>query len=158
MNTKVLHMHDFKVSPNKVYSYGPDLVKVLSTHKKFNKVKIKQLVSGDVLEIPLDSAYLFLKRVYTIGEVAKIVQRKPDTIRRYERLGHLSPPKRVGGDSGLRKWRFYTQVDAADMLLFFSERKPPGRPANKKITNRELRSRIRSLNDQSKRALENFSE
>jgi len=149
---------NFKVSPNKVYAYGPDLVKVLSTHKKFNKVKIKQLVSGDILEIPLDSAYLFLKRVYTIGEVAKIVQRKPDTIRRYERLGHLSLPKRVGGNSGLRKWRFYTQVDAADMLLFFSERKPPGRPLKKNTTSRELRSKIRDLSLKSKRALENFNE
>ena len=149
---------NFKASPNKVYAYGPDLVKVLSIHKKFNRIKIKQLVSEDILEIPLDSAYLFLKRVYTIGEVAKIVQRKPDTIRRYERLGHLSPPKRVGGDSGLKNWRFYTQEDAADMLLFFSERKPPGRPVNKTITNRELRSRIRNLNDKSKKALENFNE
>ena len=124
----------------------------------FNKVKIKQLVSGDILEIPLDSAYLFLKRVYTIGEVAKIVQRKPDTIRRYERLGHLSLPKRGGGDSGLKKWRFYTQVDAADMLLFFSERKPPGRPLKKNTTSRELRSKIRDLSLKSKRALENFNE
>ena len=149
---------NFKVSLNKVYSYGPDLVKVLSIHKKFNKIKIKQLISEDTLEIPLDSAYLFLTRVYTIGEVAKIVQRKPDTIRRYERLGHLSPPKRVGGDSGLKKWRFYTQDDAADMLSFFSERKPPGRPSKKNITSRELRSRIRDLSQKSNRALENFNE
>ena len=134
------------------------MVKVLSVHKKFNKVKIKQLISENILEIPFDNAYLFLKRVYTIGEVAKIVQRKPDTIRRYERLGHLSPPKRVEGDSGLKNWRYYTQEDASDMIQFFSERKPPGRPVNKKITNRDLRSRIRSLNDQSKRALENFNE
>ena len=149
---------NFKVSPNKVYAYGPDLVKVLSIHKKFNKVKIIQLASEDILEIPLDNAYLFLKRVYTIGEVAKIVQRKPDTIRRYERLGHLSPPKRVGGDSGLKNWRVYTQNDVADMLSFFSERKPPGRPSKKNITSRELRSRIRDLNQKSKRALENFNE
>jgi len=149
---------NFKVSPNKVYSYGPDLVKVLSIHKKFNKVKIKQLASGDILEIPLDNAYLFLKRVYTIGEVAKIVQRKPDTIRRYERLGHLSPPERVGGGSGLKNWRVYTQDDVADVLSFFSERKPPGRPPKKNITSRELRSRIRDLSAKSKRALENFNE
>ena len=149
---------NIKVSPNKVYLYGSDLVKVLSVHKKFNKVKIKQLISENILEIPFDNAYLFLKRVYTIGEVAKIVQRKPDTIRRYERLGHLSQPKRVGGDSGLKKWRFYTQDDAADMLSFFSARKPPGRPSKKNITSRELRSRIRDLSQKSNRALENFNE
>ena len=149
---------NFKVLPNKVYLYGPDLVKIRSVHIKFNKLKIKELVSGKVLEIPLDNANLFLRRVYTIGEVAKIVQRMPDTIRRYERLGYLSPPKRVDGGSGFKNWRYYTQEDAADMLRYFSDRKPPGRPANKTITNRELRSRIRNLNDQSKRALENFNE
>jgi len=149
---------NFKVIPNKVYLYGPDLVKVRSVHKKFNRLKIKELVSGKVLEIPLDNANLFLRRVYTIGEVAKIVQRMPDTIRKYERLGYLSPPKRVGEGAGLKNWRYYTQEDAADMLLFFSERKPSGRPAKKTFTNRELRSRIRNLNDQSKRALENFNE
>ena len=147
-----------KILSNKVYLYGPDLVKVLSVHKKFNRLKIKELVSENILEIPLDNSNLFLRRVYTIGEVAKIVQRKPDTIRRYERLGHLSPPKRIKSSSGLKNWRYYTQEDAADMIQFFSERKPPGRPANKTMTNRELRSRIRNLNDQSKRALENFNE
>ena len=147
-----------KILSNKVYLYGPDLVKVLSVHKKFNRLKIKELVSENILEIPLDNSDLFLRRVYTIGEVAKIVQRKPDTIRRYERLGHLSPPKRIKSGSGLKNWRYYTQEDAADMIQFFSERKPPGRPVNKTMTNRELRSRIRSLNNQSKRALENFNE
>jgi DNA-binding transcriptional MerR regulator len=149
---------NIKVIPNKIYSYGPDIISVVSVHKKFNKVKIKKFSSEEVIELPLDNIYLFLKRLYTIGEVARIVQRKPDTIRRYERLGHLAPPKRISDETGRKNWRYYTEQDASDMIEFFSERKPPGRPKKKYISNRELRSKIRHLGSKSKIALERLND
>ena len=149
---------NIKVMPNKIYSYGPDIVSIISVHKKFNKVKIKKFSSEEVIELPLDNIHLFLKRLYTIGEVAKIVQRKPDTIRRYERLGHLAPPKRISDETGRKNRRYYTDKDAADMVVFFSERKPPGRPRKKKVSNRELRSKIRYLGSKSKTVSERLND
>ncbi len=142
---------NIKILQNKIYSYSTDIVKIVSIHKKFNRIKIRNIMSDEVIELPIDNAHLFLKRLYTIGEVSKIVQRKPDTIRRYERLGHLSEPKRISDGSGLKNWRYYTEEDASDMLTFFSGRKPPGRPPNKKITNKELRSKIRTLSTKAKK-------
>lgn len=139
----------FKAVKGGLYSYGPDIVRMSSVHKRFNKVRITNIIDESVTELPLDNSKLFLKRLYTIGEMAKIVRRATDTIRRYERLGLLPEPRRIPSGAKIEKWRYYTEEDAGDMVHFFSERNLPGRPINKKITKRGLRSKIKDLSTKS---------
>jgi DNA-binding transcriptional MerR regulator len=47
-----------------------------------------------------------IKRTLTIHDVAAAVDRAPNTIRRYERLGILPPPAR-----DLNGWRRYSKAD-----------------------------------------------
>ena len=70
--------------------------------------------------VPLAGSDLLLSRVYTIGEVAKIVERRPDTIRKYERSGLIPKPVAVGEEyPSYKNWRFYSHPDVYEIVDFF---------------------------------------
>ena len=70
-----------KIIKNKIYLYSGVLHKVKSIQKGRKVCMIQSLQDGSEVGIPLDGAQVLLSRVYTIGEVAKLVDRRADTIR-----------------------------------------------------------------------------
>lgn len=113
---------------NKFYLYKTKLVKVKKIYKSSSSVLVTFIENGETEAVPTSGADLLLVRLYTIGEVAKITSKRPDTIRKYEKKG-LIPKPSYSSDEGFsyKNWRFYTQDDVYDVVQFFSGR-TPGRP------------------------------
>lgn len=80
--------------------------------------------------IDLDTAKRYFIPMMTIGEVAKILGKKPHTLRTYERQGLIAKAKqyRVGSGS-IKTIRLYSPDEVRDLLEFFADRRGPGRPA-----------------------------
>lgn len=117
-----------KVIVKKIYLYSGVLHKVKRVNKTRKLVTLQDLQTNDLIGIPLGGAEILLSRVYSIGEVARIVERKTDTIRKYERGGLIPKPFCVGDDyPAFKGWRFYTTDDVYEMVEFFANR-TPGRP------------------------------
>lgn len=113
---------------NKFYLYANCIVKVKKVQKKRGFAIIERQDDQTLIEIPLQGYDLLLSRIYTIGEVSKIVDRRPDTIRKYEKKGLISPPIKVDEIyKNLKNWRLYRESDVYEMVEFFSTR-TPGRP------------------------------
>lgn len=135
-----------KVITNKVYLYADTLHKVKKIQKKNGKVYLQSMKDSSEVIIPLAGADLLLFRVYTIGEVAKIVDRRPDTIRKYERSGLIPKPVSYGEDyPSYKNWRFYSSPDVYEIVEFFSSRSP-GRPVKNARSSESVDSRIQNLN------------
>lgn len=135
-----------KIIVNKFYKFGNDIVKVFKIVKSQNKILVINLSNFEKLSMPLDQSDLILHRIYTIGEVSKIVNKRPDTIRKYEKR-NLIPQSKKFGDicASYKDWRYYDTQDVHDMVSFFS-RRSPGRPVN----NKTIRQRIISIEQQVK--------
>jgi len=114
---------------NKFYKYSGTIVKVKKLSKSRNKIILERLDNGEQVLIPYQQNELLISRIYTIGEVAKIVERRPDTIRKYEDKGLIASPSKFGDKyNGYKEWRYYEEKDVYDMVQFFNTR-IPGRPA-----------------------------
>ena len=133
-----------KIISNKFYKFGNDFVKVNKILKSQNKLIMVNLSNMEESNMPLEQADLILHRIYTIGEVSKIVNKRSDTIRKYEK-SNLIPRSKKFGDSCLnyKNWRYYDSQDVYDMVSFFSKR-TPGRPIN----DRTVKQRIISIEQQ----------
>lgn len=70
---------------NKFYVYANTIVKLKKINKTSNKLFIQKLSNGEQVVLPYMQSDLLLKRVYTVGEISKIVQKRSDTIRKYEK-------------------------------------------------------------------------
>lgn len=117
-----------KIIVKKIYLYSGTLHKVKKIQKNRKVVILRDLMTGDLVGIPLGGAEILLSRVYSIGEVARIVERKTNTLRKYERAGLIPKPFFVGEEyPAFRGWRFYTSQDVYEIVEFFSNR-TPGRP------------------------------
>ena len=74
-----------KIILNKFYKYSDTIVKVKKITKNLNKIYVIDLTTKNEITMPYEGAELIMHRIYTIGEVAKIVEKRPDTIRKYEK-------------------------------------------------------------------------
>lgn len=120
-----------KVVTNKFYCYANHFVKVKKINKATNKIVLQNLIDDSIIDIPIKSSDLLLKRIYTVGEVAKIVGRQPNTLRKYEKKNLIASPKKFGeAYKGYKNWRYYEQSDVYDIVEFFNGR-VQGRPINK---------------------------
>jgi len=133
-----------KIIENKFYLYKKQLVKVKKIHKSSNSVIVK-FVDSDIEEVlPLSGCDLLLIRLYTIGELSKIINKRSDTIRKYEKNGLLPKPSFLIEDEKncYKNWRFYSESEVFDVVAFFSGRSP-GRPAS--VKNNNIRNNIVSI-------------
>lgn len=120
---------------NKFYTYANSIVKLKKISKKINKIHVEEIKNGNILEIPYIGYEILLHRIYTVGEVAKIVEKRPDTIRKYEKRSLIPEAKKFGKIyGGYAEWRYYTQEDVYLMVEFFNSR-VPGRPVEKSNIN-----------------------
>lgn len=137
-----------KIIQNKIYFYSGTLHKVKKVLKVRNRILLIDLISGEEKTVPYEGAEILLSRVWTIGEVSKIVERRPDTLRKYEKKGLIPTPQKLDEQYGSYKnWRIYPEKEVYEIVEFFSSRNP-GRPAKK--TKSKINSSIVSLNEKVK--------
>jgi hypothetical protein len=137
-----------KLIQNKFYLYSGTIVKIKKINKTVNKIYVEKLIDDSRVVIPFQQNELLLKRIYTVGEVAKIVERRPDTIRKYEKRGLIPSAEKFGSEYGAySSWRYYNEDDVYQMVEFFSSRNP-GRPAND--ANTSIDNKIKTLNNKVK--------
>ena len=121
-----------KIVINKFYKYSNTIVKVKKITKNLNKILVTDLTSKQEMVMPYEGAELIIHRIYTIGEVAKIVEKRSDTIRKYEKKGLIPSGKKFNEScQSYKNWRYYDREDVYNMVLFFNNR-TPGRPANER--------------------------
>lgn len=121
-----------KIIENKFYLFKTKPFKVKKIARSSNLVLLKSILDNTEETIPYTGGELLLKRLYTIGELAKITGKRTDTLRKYEKSGILPKPSFFidSEDNPYRNWRFYTEDEVYDSVAFFSGRSP-GRPPGK---------------------------
>jgi hypothetical protein len=137
-----------KIITNKFYIYANHFVKVKRINKSTAKITLVNLLDNSIIDIPSESSDLLLRRIYTVGEVAKIVGRQPNTLRKYERKNLITSPKKFGeAYKGYKNWRYYQESDVYDIVEFFNGR-VQGRPVNK--SRGFVATKIKTLNQKVK--------
>jgi len=135
---------------NKFYKYAGTIVKVKKFSKSRNKIVVERLDNGEQVLLPYQQNELLLCRIYTVGEVAKIVERRPDTLRKYEKKGLIASPSKFGDAyNGYKNWRYYEETDVYEMVEFFNTR-VPGRP----VKEENVSSKIKTLSQKVKLTFE----
>lgn len=139
-----------KIIQNKIYLYKNEYYKVKKILRQKQYVVIQSMKDGEEIEMPLVGSEILLSRAYTIGEVAKIVERRPDTIRKYERDGLIPKPHPVGEEyPSYSNWRIYKSSDIYEIVEFFSNR-TPGRPVKQAAGNKLVENKVKQLNQKVK--------
>jgi len=120
---------------NKFYKYAGNIVKIKKISKSRNKIFLENLTDREHIDVPYEQCELLLTRLYTVGEVAKIVGRRPDTLRKYERRNLIPSAKKFGEECvGYTSWRYYDESAVYEMVEFFNQR-VQGRPVVKTKSN-----------------------
>ena len=128
---------------NKFYRYANTIVKLKKISKNSNKILAERLDNGESILIPYEQCEILLTRLYTVGEVAKIVEKRSDTLRKYEKKNLIPSPNKFGDKyKSYENWRYYEESDIYEMIEFFNTR-IPGRPAQSKSI--DINSKIKSI-------------
>ncbi len=135
-----------KVRVNKLYLLpSQTLVRVHRIDQVHGKVFIYRYDTSMNDSLDIEMAPRLLTPAFKIGEVAKMLQKSPDTLRKYERDGLISSPKRW--KVGDRDIRIYTMRDINRLVDFFENRPPVGRPSKSNqssgVNKAELKRRLR---------------
>lgn len=135
-----------KLILNKLYKFGNSIVKLKKIQKLKNTVIAININTGEEIEFPIPGSDLILHRLYTIGEISKIVERRPDTIRKYEKRGLIPKPDVLDDLGSYRNWRLYSASNVYEMIEFFGGRSS-GRP---KLKQDKVKNKIQTLNQKVK--------
>lgn len=117
-----------KIAKNRYYynQHGV-LVRVIGVNKKFNRVTIFRHDDFSQDYIEHDTAGYYLHPVFKIGDVARMLNRRTDTLRKYERNGLIPKPAMhpitVDDKYGIR---IYTEQNILDLVDFFANRAAQG--------------------------------
>lgn len=107
-----------------------DVIRLIGIVKKYNVVKIYNYSTFRDEIMSHDTAVYYLQPAYRIGEVAKILDKKADTIRKYETKGLIPKARQIPiNASGTAVIRVYTARDVYDLVEILSLRNKAGRPA-----------------------------
>lgn len=133
---------------NKFYRYADTIVKLKKISKINNKIHAERLDNGENILIPYQQSDLLLIRLYTVGEVSKIVERRADTLRKYEKKNLIPIPNKFGEKyKSYQNWRYYEESDVYEMIEFFNDR-IPGRPVRK--NNKNIGASIKTIEEKVK--------
>jgi len=106
-----------------------DLIRIISIVKRENIIHIFDYSKFDKEIIEYDTAAYYLRPVFRIGEVSRIIDKKPDTIRKYEQTGVIPKARKVSLNiQGSSSIRIYSLRDVYDLLEIFATRSKAGRP------------------------------
>jgi hypothetical protein len=125
---------------NKFYKYADTIVKLKKVSKNSNKIFAERLDNGEQVLLPYQHSEIILIRLYTVGEVAKIVERRSDTLRKYEKKNLIPKPSKFGEKyKSYQNWRYYEESDIYEMIQFFNDR-VPGRPVKQKSISAKIKN------------------
>lgn len=141
-----------KFTVNKLYKFGKKIVKIKKIQKFKNIITAYDVESQELITFPIEGSDLVLHRLYTIGEISKIVERRPDTIRKYEKKGLLPKPEPFDGSGSYKNWRLYTSSQVYEMVEFFGGRTTGRPPLDSKVSDK-----IKNLNQKVKLVNRNFN-
>ena len=117
------------------------VVKAIRYLKRDGKIVFKRLDTGEEYLEDYKGSALFRKRIFIIGEVAKMVGRTVGTIRKCETSGLLPAANRFQYSNN--NYRYYTFDDIRNIESFFNSRKV-GRPLKDRVYSRkDLSSKLR---------------
>ena len=117
------------------------IVKAIRYLKRDGKVLFKRLDTGEEYLEDYKGSALFRKRIFIIGEVAKMVGRSVGTIRKCETSGLLPAASRFPYSNN--NYRYYTFDDIRNIESFFNSRKV-GRPLKNRVYSRkDLSNKLR---------------
>lgn len=112
-----------KLSPHKFYIRNKVLLRIIKINKRLNQVTIYRYDTYETDVIAYDTAHYGMLPIFRIGEVSKMVDRKTDTLRKYERRGLIPPPQKFSlTEDGTTVMRGYTESDVNDLVEFFATR------------------------------------
>jgi len=117
------------------------IVKAIRYLKRDGKVLFKRVDTGEEYIDEYTGSALFRKRVFIIGEVAKMVGRTAGTIRDYERSGLLPAASRFRYSN--KDYRYYTYNDVREIESFFNSQKVGRPPKDRVYSRKELGNRLR---------------
>jgi len=117
------------------------IVKAMRYIKRDGKVLFKRIDTGEEYLDDYKGSALFRKRIFIIGEVAKMVGRSAGTIRDYERSGLLPTASRFRYSN--TDYRYYTYNDVREIQSFFNSQKVGRPPKNRVYSRKELSEKLR---------------
>jgi hypothetical protein len=117
------------------------VVKAVKYLKRDSKILFRRLDTGLEFIDDYKGSALFRNRVFTIGEVAKMVGRAVGTIRDYERSGLLPTASRFRYSNN--DCRYYTFDDVRVIESFFNSRKVGRPPKNRVYSRSDLMDKLR---------------
>lgn len=128
------------IKKNKFYKFNGQLVKITHTSVKNNRVILYNWDDESREAIELDTAPNRLTPLFSIGEVGRMLDYAPATLRKYERLEIV--PKQKQYKVGKRSLRLYTEEDIVDISILLSQRPPVGRPVEVNNVSKIDRKRV----------------
>ena len=140
------HTIEVKVQKNGLYLLPPQTISILNRSGSLHDVDVEESYIGRIAQLnkkenriilyiyklksniamEYDTAGDYLVPIFYISDVAKMLNRAPDTIRKYERQGIV--PKCPQYYLGQRKARLYSLKEITELAEAFSKRRPVGRP------------------------------
>jgi hypothetical protein len=99
------------------------IIRIVSIVKNKNIINIYNYTNFQNETMEYDTATYYLTPVFRIGEVAKIINRKPDTIRKYENSGLIPKVLRLNlSQDSKSSIRVYTLKDLYNLMEILSMR------------------------------------
>lgn len=108
------------------------LVRVIKVNHNIGKVFVYDYNSHQNEVFDIEIAPQIFIPIFRIGEVGKMLNKKPDTLRKYERQGLIPKVDRYylsKNPASLRPVRLYTEKDIWNLVEFFMRRPGRGRPS-----------------------------
>jgi len=124
---------------------GRVLVKILSINRATNSVILRRYDDFHNEAVEYDTAPGRLTPMFKIGDVAKMLSRSPETIRKYEREGLIIPATQFPlTREKTAMVRLYTEKDIYDLMEFFAERSSRRGKKFSAVNQKDLLAYIRS--------------
>lgn len=129
-----------KIQLKKLYKLpSGNVVRVIRVDKLRGNIIVHNYHSHSNEVIDLKITPIILKRVYKIGEVAKMFGKKSSTIRKYENMGLIPVSEKISFDGGGKlETRVYSEKQVEELAEFFRRRRSAGRPWDYKNKNISL--------------------
>lgn len=119
-----------KIQLKKLYKLpSGNVVRVIRVDKLRENIIVHNYHSHSNEVIDLKITPIILKRVYKIGEVAKMFGKKSSTIRKYESIGLIPVSEKISLHGGGKlETRVYSEKQVEELAEFFRRRRSAGRP------------------------------